>query len=629
MRESPYRTLAPRRPWHAGILATMRQVGTFIRRYPIVAIAVAVGIVAGVLQLAGWPVGAQWLVSGFGLVVAGIQFWGMLRDLRSGHVGIDVLAIIAIVSTILVGEYWATLVIVLMLSGGEALEDFAGRRARTAVRSLLARSPVEAHLVDEHDAITDIPVDEVRVGQTLLVRPSEVVPVDGSLLSDTATMDESSLTGESLPVDVERGGRVLSGSVNGPTAVTIRADAVVADSQYQQVVRLVTEASESRAPIVRLADRYAVPFTVLALVIAAVGWWVSGDPVRFAEVMVVATPCPLLIAAPVAFISGMSRGARDGVIVKSGGTLEQLARIHTVAFDKTGTLTSGTPRVVAVRPANGLSEERLLATVASAEQYSSHVLAASVLEEAERRGIGLVPAHDAREVATNGVEATLDGTRVAVGKRSFVTEQGAEVTAPLPQGGQSAVYASVDGGYAGEVVLADRVRANARDTVQRMRALGVRAFVMVTGDQRPTAEHIASEVGIDDVHADCLPADKVRLVRELPGRPVMMVGDGVNDAPVLASADVGVAMGARGSTAASESADVVVMVDDIGKTARAIEIGRRTTAVALQCIWIGIALSVVLMLVAVFGVIPAIIGALLQEVVDLTTILWALRALTR
>ncbi|QDZ14842.1 heavy metal translocating P-type ATPase [Humibacter ginsenosidimutans] len=607
----------------------MRQVGTFIRRYPIVAIAVAVGIVAGVLQLAGWPVGAQWLVSGFGLVVAGIQFWGMLRDLRSGHVGIDVLAIIAIVSTILVGEYWATLVIVLMLSGGEALEDFAGRRARTAVRSLLARSPVEAHLVDEHDAITDIPVDEVRVGQTLLVRPSEVVPVDGSLLSDTATMDESSLTGESLPVDVERGGCVLSGSVNGPTAVTIRADAVAADSQYQQVVRLVTEASESRAPIVRLADRYAVPFTVLALVIAAVGWWVSGDPVRFAEVMVVATPCPLLIAAPVAFISGMSRGARDGVIVKSGGTLEQLARIHTVAFDKTGTLTGGTPQVVAVRPANGLSEERLLATVASAEQYSSHVLAASVLEEAERRGIGLVPAHDAREVATNGVEATLDGTRVAVGKRSFVTEQGAEVTAPLPQGGQSAVYASVDGGYAGEVVLADRVRANARDTVQRMRALGVRAFVMVTGDQRPTAEHIASEVGIDDVHADCLPADKVRLVRELPGRPVMMVGDGVNDAPVLASADVGVAMGARGSTAASESADVVVMVDDIGKTARAIEIGRRTTDVALQCIWIGIALSVVLMLVAVFGVIPAIIGALLQEAVDLTTILWALRALTR
>ncbi|MHA7985635.1 heavy metal translocating P-type ATPase [Rathayibacter sp. CAU 1779] len=607
----------------------MRRVGTFMRRYPIVAIAVAVGIVAGIVQLAGWPVGAQWLVSAFGLVIAGIQFWGMIRELRSGHVGIDVLAIVAIVSTIFVGEYWATLVIVLMLSGGEALEDYAGRRARSAVRSLLAQSPVEAHRVDENGGITDIPVADAAIGDTLLVRPSEVVPVDGTLVSDHATMDESSLTGESLPVGIVAGGRVLSGSVNGPTAVTIRADAVAADSQYQQVVRLVTEASESRAPIVRLADRYAVPFTVLALVIAAIGWWVSGDPVRFAEVMVVATPCPLLIAAPVAFISGMSRGARDGVIVKSGGTLEQLARIRTVAFDKTGTLTRGTPQVVAVRPAEGMSEARLLASVASAEQYSSHVLAQSVLEEAVSRGIELVPAADAREVATNGVEATIGGARVAVGKRSFVAEQGADVTDAPPAGGQSSVYAAIDGRYAGEVVMADRVRENARATVERMRRLGVRAFVMITGDQLATAEHIASELGIDDVHADCLPADKVKLVRDLAGRPVMMVGDGVNDAPVLASADVGVAMGARGSTAASESADVVVMVDDIGKTARALEIGRRTTNVALQCIWLGMALSVVLMVIAVFGVIPAIVGALLQEGVDLATILWALRALTR
>lgn len=602
---------------------------TFVSRYPIVAVAVVVGVVAGVLQLAGWSVGAQWLVSAFGVVVAGMQFWHMVRALRSGHVGIDVLAIVAIVSTILVGEYWATLVIVLMLSGGEALEDYAGHRARAAVRSLLAHSPVDAHRMDASGGIEDIPIANVVVGDSLLVRPSEVVPVDGTLLSENATMDESSLTGESLPVDVDKGGRVLSGSVNGPTAVTIRADAVAAQSQYQQVVRLVTEASESRAPIVRLADRYAVPFTVLALVIAAIGWWVSGDPVRFAEVMVVATPCPLLIAAPVAFISGMSRGARDGVIVKSGGTLERLARIRTVAFDKTGTLTRGTPQVVAVHPAEGLSETELLAFVASAEQYSSHVLAQSVLHEAVRRGIELVPAAEAREVATNGVEATIGNRDVAVGKRTFIQARGSEVTDPPPMGGRSSVYAAVDGRYAGEVVMADRVRDNARSTVERMRALGVRAFVMITGDQRPTAQHIADEVGIDDVHADCLPVDKVRLVRGLPGRPVMMVGDGVNDAPVLASADVGVAMGARGSTAASESADVVVMVDDIAKTARAIEIGRRTANVALQCIWLGMALSVVLMLVAVFGIIPAIIGALLQEAVDLATILWALRALSR
>ncbi|MGN6126730.1 MAG: heavy metal translocating P-type ATPase [Humibacter sp.] len=606
-----------------------RRAGRFVRRYPVVAVAVAVGIVAGALQLSGWQVGAQWLVSGFGLVIAGMQFWSMLRSLRSGHVGIDVLAILAIVSTILVGEYWATLVIVLMLSGGEALEDYASRRARSAVRSLLEHSPVVAHRTDAAGSIVEVPIGDVLIGDTLLVRPSEVVPVDGTLLSETASLDESSLTGESLPVDIERGGRVLSGAVNGRTAITIRADARAADSQYQQVVRLVSEASESRAPMVRLADRYAVPFTVLAIAIAGLGWWVSGDPVRFAEVMVVATPCPLLIAAPVAFISGMSRGARDGVIVKSGGTLEQLSRIRTVAFDKTGTLTGGTPEVVAVRPATGMSETRLLASVASAEQYSSHVLARSVLDEAVNRGIELVPSTDAREVATNGVEATIGGAKVAVGKRSFIEDLGAAVNDPQPTEGRSSVYAAVDGRYAGEVVMADRVRDNARSTVERMRRLGVRSFVMLTGDQRTTALHIATEVGIDDVQADCLPADKVRLVRGLPGRPVMMVGDGVNDAPVLASADVGVAMGARGSTAASESADVVVMVDDIGKTARAIEIGRRTTSIALQCIWLGIALSVVLMLIAVFGVIPAIVGALLQEAVDLATILWALRALAR
>ncbi|HEY5221520.1 MAG TPA: heavy metal translocating P-type ATPase [Microbacteriaceae bacterium] len=610
----------------------MRRILRFVRRYAVVAITIGVGVGGLALFFSGVPVAAQWLITVYAIVIAAMQAWHMLRGLFKGRVGIDVLAIIAIAATLAVGEYWASLVIVLMLSGGEALEDFASQRARREVSALLARSPMQAHRVAEDESIVDVPIDDVAVGDVLLVRPAEVVPVDGLLVSEAAPVDESSLTGESLPVELTRGASVMSGSVNGPTVFTMRASAIAADSQYQRVVALVGAAAQSRAPIVRLADRFAVPFTLVALAIGGLAWWLSGDPVRFAEVMVVATPCPLLIAAPVAFIAGMSRSAKAGVIVKGGGTLEQLSRVRTVGFDKTGTLTHGTPDVVDVRPSGGLSADELsadelLSLVASVEQYSSHVLAASILVTAARRGLAIHPGTDATEHATNGVEATVDGRRVAVGKRAFIGGLGAVIDSPLPVGGQLAVYVAVDGHYAGDVILADRIRENAAATVQRFRELGVRDILMLTGDLRPTAEHVAEQVGIDNVRAECLPEDKVRIISEATERPVMMVGDGVNDAPVLASADIGVAMGARGSTAASESADVVIMLDDIGKTVRAVEIGRATTRVALEAIWIGIGLSIGLMIVATFGLLPAIVGAVLQEVVDLATILWALRAL--
>ncbi|WP_308467636.1 heavy metal translocating P-type ATPase [Rathayibacter soli] len=616
----------------------MRRIFGFIRRYTVVAITIVVGVVGLVLFFSGLPVVAQWLTTAYAIVIAAMQAWDMLRGLFKGRVGIDILAIIAIAATLAVGEYWASLVIVLMLSGGEALEDFASQRARREVSALLERTPVQAHRVATDESIVDVPIDEVAIGDVLLVRPAEVVPVDGLLMTEAASVDESSLTGESLPVELMRGASVMSGSVNGPSVFTMRASAVAADSQYQRVVALVGAAAESRAPIVRLADRFAVPFTLVALAIAGLAWWLSGDPVRFAEVMVVATPCPLLIAAPVAFIAGMSRSAKAGVIVKGGGTLEQLSRVRTVGFDKTGTLTHGTPDVVDVRPSGGLDAgtggvaaglraDELLSLVASVEQYSSHVLAASILATATRRGLTIHPGTDAAESATNGVEATVEGRRVAVGKRAFIAGLGAVIDSPLPVGGQLAVYVAVDGQYAGEVILADRVRENAAATVQRLRELGVRDILMLTGDLRPTAEHVAQQVGIEHVEAECLPEDKVRIVSGATERPVMMVGDGVNDAPVLASADIGVAMGARGSTAASESADVVIMLDDIGKTVRAVEIGRATTRVALESIWIGIGLSIGLMIVATFGLLPAIVGAVLQEVVDLATILWALRAL--
>ena len=608
----------------------MRWILTAVRRYPIVAITLLIGAVGGAMEIAGNPVGAQWLISGFSIFVAAHQAWDMIRDLLKGRWGIDVLAIMAIIATVVVGEYWASLVIVMMLSGGEALEDYAAGRAKRELTSLLDRSPQLAHrMVADGSEVDDVPVSEVVVGDRLLVRPSEVVPVDGVLASDAGTFDESSLTGESLPVERMRGDPLLSGSLNGQVAIVMEARALAVDSQYQRIVALVADAAESRAPLVRVADRYAVPFTVVSLLIAGVAWLISGDPVRFAEVLVVATPCPLLIAAPVAFMGGMSRASRFGIIVKGGGTLEQLSRARTVAFDKTGTLTHGDPTVVAIRPSGNLTEDELFILVASAEVYSSHVLATSIVDAAHERGLPLRTATTAREEATNGVIARIDGREVVVGKFRFVTEHAPDARATTIASGELSVYVAVDGEFAGAILLSDRVRQNAASTIRVLSSLGITRFLMLTGDAAATANQIAADLGITEVRAELLPEDKVEIVRSIPQRPVIMIGDGVNDAPVLAVADIGIAMGAKGATAASESADVVIVQDDLSRSADAVAIGQRTMRVALQSIWLGIGLSVGLMLVGALGFLPAIIGAALQEVVDLATILNALRALGR
>ena len=596
------------------------------RRYWIVTLTIAIGLFGLVLAVSGAGAAVPWIFSAYALAVAVWQALGMVRDILHGHWGLDILAVTAIVATVLVGEYVAALLVVLMLTGGEALEDYANRRAKRELDALLTRAPQLAHRM-EGDEIVEVRADEVRPGDVLLVRPSELVPVDATLRSADAAFDESSITGESVPVAKQAGDTVLSGSVNGQAAVEVVATASAADSQYQQIVALVAEAAASRAPVVRLADRYAVPFTLFSLALAGLAWWLSGDPVRFAEVLVLATPCPLLIAAPVAFIGGMSRAARNGVIVKSGGVLEQLATARTAVFDKTGTLTHGSPTLVAVRPEHGFGEDELLAVVASAEQYSSHVLAASMIAAARERRLPLAEAEWAREAATNGVEASIGGREVVVGKFGFVAEQAPDAARTAIAPGELAVYVAVDGRYAGALLASDRLRENARATLARLDELGVHRTMMLTGDAQATADHVAAELGITAVRAECLPVDKVEEVRSIPERPVIMVGDGVNDAPVLAAADVGIAMGAKGATAASESADAVILVDDISRTAKAVEIGRDTVRIALQSIWLGIAVSVALMIVAAFGLIPATVGALLQEVVDLVTILAALRAI--
>ncbi len=605
----------------------MRSLAAAVRHYPLVALTLLVGLVALALNWTAASAPVPWILALFSLAVAAREVLSMVRRLLRREFGLDVLAVIAIIATLAVEEYWASIVIVLMLTGGEALEDFAAGRAQRELKALLRRVPQIAHRFVESGELVDVPVTAVVVGDRLVVRPSEIVPVDAVLVSASTSVDESSLTGESMPVEKVAGDRLLSGSVNGPDAVTVTAAARASDSQYQKIVQLVSEASASKAPLMRLADRYATPFTLVAVSLAAIAWWLSGDPTRFAEVLVVATPCPLLIAAPVAFMAGMSSASAHGVVVKNAGTLEVLARAKTVVFDKTGTLTKGTPEVAGIRPEGERSEEALLTLVAAVEQYSSHVLAASLVNEAQRRGYSLPAVADAREVATHGVTARVGSEIVTVGKPAFVAEQAPGLTELGLASGEAAVYVAVDGQFAGAIVLRDEVRAEAPRMLNALRALGIQKTLMVTGDVEQTARKVAGELHLSEVYAECLPEDKVRIVHSITPKPVVMVGDGVNDAPVLAAADVGIAMGAKGSTAASESADIVILVDDLYRVVDAVSVSQRTVNIALQSIWIGIAISVGLMLVAMTGALPAIVGAGLQEVVDLVTIVNSLRAL--
>jgi heavy metal translocating P-type ATPase len=605
----------------------MTQVLAMARRYPYVLIALGIGAVGLATQnLLGGDF-TRWIVTGFAAFIALLQGIQMVRSILRGHWGLDVLAVTAIVATLLVGEFWASLIIVLMLTGGEALEDAAAHRAQRELTSLFDRIPQSAHRLEADGSIRDTPADEIVIGDRLIVRPSEVVPVDGELVSDAGEFDEASLTGESLPVRLGAGDRILSGSLNGSVAVEMVATQIAGESEYQRIVGLVEEATKSKAPLVRLADRYAIPFTVVAYAIAITAWIVSGDPVRFAEVLVVATPCPLLIAAPVAFMGGMSRAAKAGVVIKDAGTLERLSQVKTVAFDKTGTLTHGEPEVVKVVPQGPLSTtEELLSLVASAEQYSSHVLARAIVEKAHADGLVLHESTRAEEIATDGVTADIQGKTVLVGKPAFVALSAPDIEYYDIQAGETVVYVAVDGAFAGHVVLKDVLRQEAPAVLGELTRLGVTRLAMVSGDSRETTAHIAHELGITEFHGECLPGDKVTIMEGLTPKRVMMVGDGVNDAPVLAASDVGVALGAKGSTAASESADVVILVDNLAVVATALSIGQSTIRIALQSVWLSIIMSVGLMIVAAFGLLPAILGALLQEVVDLVAILGALRA---
>ena len=562
--------------------------------------------------------------------------WSILRTLSQGRVGVDAIALVAMVGALAIGEYLAGAVIALMLSGGNALEASASRRARRELTALLERMPSIAHR-RSGGGWEEVAVESLAVGDVLLVRAGELVPVDGAVQSAEAVVDESALTGESLPVSHVRGAAVRSGVANAGAAFELRATRPASESAYANLVRLVRAAETQRAPFIRLADRYAAVFLPLTLTIGAAAWIASGDSVRAVAVLVVATPCPLILAAPIAIVSGVSRAARSGVIVKGGTAIERLGEARTVLLDKTGTLTLGEPAVYEVIPQDGWAEEEILRLGASLDQLSAHVLAEALVHDAERRDLRLVEPADASEDAGQGMEGTVEGHRVAVGSVAWLRRCGYQVAdAAMPAGGGDGaglakVAVGVDGRLAGVVVMADTLREDARDLAGELRAAGVRRVAMVTGDSQAVAERIGADTGLDRVYAEQSPEQKLEVVREMRAdpklAPVVMVGDGVNDAPALALADVGIAMAGQGATVSSDTADAVITVDRIDRVATAVEIGRRSLGIARQSVVFGIGLSLVAMGFAAFGYIQPIGGALLQEGIDVAVILNALRAL--
>lgn len=610
-------------------MRSIRRFFSIVWQYKWFSLAAVALVAAGILHLAGEPAVARWVLILVTLVELVPLLAGMWDDFRNGKYGIDILAATAIVTSLLLHEYWAAIIIVIMLTGGEALEKYAEHRARAELDALLTRAPQQAHVIRSRKTV-DVKVSDVHVGDTLEIRPGELVPVDAIILEGKASFDEASLTGESLPQPKGKDETILSGSINLDGLVTVKALHSAADSQYQQIIKLVRSAAASQSPFVRLADRFSIPFTLAAFAIAIGVWVVSGDSIRFLEVIVVATPCPLILAAPIALISGMSRASKYGIIVKTGSALERLAEAKTIAFDKTGTLTQGKPAVDKVTGFNGHTASSVLGLAASLEQSSNHVLALAIVDAAKRRKAILTKAKHVTESSGHGMHAQLKGQPVLVGHFGFMQDQGVEMPVRFKQSDikQTAAYVSVGGKLAGVITFKDELRPETKTTLQRLRNTGLKQMLMLTGDNEAAAKTIAKAVGISDYRAHALPADKLVAIEKVSDRPVVFVGDGVNDAPVLTAADVGIALGAKGSTAASEAADIVVMQDDLSYVARAAEIAQYTFKIAWQSIVIGITLSVVLMLIFATGKFTPVMGALIQEVVDVVVIFNALRAHT-
>ena len=602
------------------------------RARPLLALLAATGLVAGIVaHLLGEAALAGPIWTAVTLPILAALLLEIVVTLRRGEVGLDIVAGLSMTAALVFGESLAAAIVALMYAGGQLLEAYAERRARREMTALLSRVPRTA-IRHREGALEEVPLDLILPGDRLLVRQGDVVPVDGSVAGGVAVLDQSALTGEAMPVTMKAGEAVLSGATNVGDAFDLDAARVAAESTYAGVVRLVEAAQKARAPMSRLADRYAMVFLAVTVALAAAAWHLTGDPIRAVAVLVVATPCPLILAVPVALVSGLSHAARQGILIKGGKAMETLARIRAIVLDKTGTLTHGDARIVDIRTADSLGSDELLRLAASLDQASKHIVARTIVAEAQARGLALAIPADVAETPGEGIAGTVEGRSVMIGSPRYIAAKvgrsGLSTLAEDRPAGAVAVAIAIDGTPSGVLILNDALRAGTARLLGELRAIGIERIVVATGDRSEVARFIAFGLPIDLVRADLTPDQKVLTVlSERKSGPVMMIGDGVNDAPALAAADIGMAMGAKGAAASAEAADVVLLVDHLDRVLPAIRIARRSRAIAVQSVVAGIGLSVAAMIVAAFGFLPPVEGALFQEVIDVAVIFNALRAL--
>lgn len=605
-----------------------------VKQYPIPVIALCGLIIGGALHLLYNSQTGQlaWFITL--LVGGGPVVYQTFREMLHKHFASDIVAMMAIIASIILNDAFPGVIIVLMQSGGKALEDYAYRRASSSLDALLSRAPRIAHRKTNH-VLEEIPVSSIQINDIMVIRPGDLIPVDGEITSSEAQIDESSLTGEPLPRTKKNGESVFSGTVNVGGAFEIKATKKSEESQYSKIVKLVKKAQEEKAPIQRLADKYAVWFTPITLGISAIGWMLTNNFETILSVLVVATPCSLIFATPVAIISGINKAAKLGIIVKSGSAIEQVGRAEVVVFDKTGTITFGTPNVERIVSFNGITSDEILLKAASVEQLSSHPIASMIARKGKEKFGNLPIPTNFHEISGAGVEGDVDGIHVLIGAPSIFENLSEEifkhsitVNDQIKPEGRMVAFVALNNKLSGAIIFGDKIRPDVETMMKNLKKYGIKQTVLLTGDSFVNAKNIAKQAGISFFTAELVPEQKVMEIKKLRQSfdTVIMVGDGINDAPALAASTVGIAMGARGTAISAEAADVVLLIDNVSKVANTIEIGKRTISVAKQSIYVGLGFSFVLMGIATLGHLPPAIGALLQEALDISVILNALRA---